>query len=256
MKYSKDIVFRGVELIQLWSKVSTVCRLKYAQGFVVGRKWPYSSSCPRRVIEPTLYTIICIPLSQGDPYAVDGMTLAMMPPVVAGAKKGARSLAIQRWASSAARRAGSIMTAASPSVEDVDDDGGFSDASLPWGGGDEGQDLDADELDLFSSLLAGSAGDPVMESVMESVETCGIDVDDMYNKALAALFAMPMDTDFSSPGALADPAASLGVVAPILLALKDDDEGDCGEDDSALIQDAFEGYLQCSGGTRMFDHIS
>jgi hypothetical protein len=134
-----------------------------------------------------------------------------------------------------------------------------------WGGG-KGQDLDAPspaffggggDGDLLSSLLAGFADDPIMENMMEIVKTCGIDVADMANKALAAFIMTPgvAGADFSSPKAFEDPAALLGLVAPILLALKDDDEGDCGEDDSSLIQDAFEGYLQCSGGTRMFDLI-
>ena len=192
----------------------------------------------------------------------------MVHPVVAVTKKGApRSLAIlQRWASSAgSRRAGGGQSSPSPSSE------AGSDFSLAWGvGGEDQEDLDAPSSaaffdgggglgdgDLFSSLLAGFADDPVVGGVVGGFEACGIDVADMTSKALAAFFATPgiADADFTSPGALADPAASLGLVAPILLALRDDDEGDCGEDDSSLIQAAFEGYLQCSGGTltRMLD---
>ena len=187
----------------------------------------------------------------------------MVHPVVAGTKKGTpRSLAIlQRWASSAgSRRAGGGQSSPSPSSE------AGSDFSLAWGvGGEDREDLDAPyppaffdggggglgDGDLFSSLLAGGfADDPIMAGVVGGVEACGIDVADMTGKALAAFVATPgiADADFAPPGALADPAASLGLVAPILLALRDDDEGDCGEDDSSLIQAAFEGYLQCSGG--------
>ena len=181
---------------------------------------------------------------QGNPHAVDEMTIAtMVHPVVAVTKEGARSSSAIR------RRASSSDRFADVGFADRDDPDAPSSAFFDGGGG-------LGDGDLFSSLLAGFADDPVVGGVVGGFEACGIDVADMTSKALAAFFATPGIADlFTSPGALADPAASLGLVAPILLALSDDDEGDCGEDDSSLIQAAFEGYLQCSGGTltRMFD---
>ena len=177
---------------------------------------------------------------QGNPHAVDEMTIAtMVHPVVAVTKEGARSSSAIR------RRASSSDRFADVGFADLDDPDAPSSAFFDGGGGVGG------DGDLFSSLLVGFADDPIMADVMEGLETCGIDVADMTNKALAAFFSTPgiADADFSSPGALADPAASLGLIAPILLALRDDDEGDCGENDSSVILDAFEGYLQCSGGT-------
>mmetsp|Transcript_15170 Transcript_15170/g.32929 ORF Transcript_15170/g.32929 Transcript_15170/m.32929 type:complete len:586 (-) Transcript_15170:79-1836(-) len=137
-----------------------------------------------------------------------------------------------------------------------EESGGDFDFLSAFGGGlGGGEDEESLGGDFFSNLLAGFGGedgdmdDKVMENmdeVMENMEQCGIDVADMETKALGAFLMSGASMDFSSP-------ESFGAFAPILLALKDDDEVDCTEYDLAKLVSASEEYLQCSGTNVFFD---
>ena len=129
------------------------------------------------------------------------------------------------------------------------------------GGFDFGGEGDEDDFDL-SGFGGGEGGfvlglgeawipgdDPMVDAIMENVESCGIDVTDMSNKAFGAFLmsGAGASTSSNSQSSLAMYRDLAMTYSPILLALKDDDEEECSSIDSAKILLASEEYLQCSG---------
>ena len=96
-------------------------------------------------------------------------------------------------------------------------------------GGEDGQDG-----------LGGFGDDPVLSGIMENLDKCGIDIQDMMSKVFAAVLMSGAGLDFTSP-------ESFQIGPSILFALKDDDELDCDVADTAEILIASEAFLQCSG---------
>lgn len=108
-----------------------------------------------------------------------------------------------------------------------------------WGEWDEGWDEPAD-----NEFLSAFGGDDKL------LEQCGIDADRMMNKAIGAYFlygsGLGFDSfDLSSPNQLA--SINIADVAPMILALKDDDEEDCTAADTTKLVIASKNYLECSG---------
>ena len=128
---------------------------------------------------------------------------------------------------------------------------GFDFFSSAFGGfGGEDEDESGGGLDFFSSAfggmgmgsMMGMAGeDDTIGDIMENMEHCGIDVADMATKALGAFFTISgPEMDFSSP-------ESYQAIAPVLVALKDDEEDDCERAEIDKMMFAFEEYLKCIG---------
>lgn len=151
-----------------------------------------------------------------------------------------------------------------------DESGGDFDFMSAFGGGGFGGGGGDDEsgagggFDFLSAIMGGGLGggdggedneegdDPAfVGEVMENMEKCGIDVGDMMMKALGAFMMSggAEDMDFSNP------TESFEAFAPILLALKDDDEVECEGDDIAKVLVASEEYIQCSGMNDFMDLI-
>jgi len=114
-------------------------------------------------------------------------------------------------------------------------------------GGDEDEETGGSFFSDFASGFGGDDDD--MDELMENMEKCGIDVSDMASKALGAFIMSGASMGFSSP-------ESFGAFAPILLALKDDDEVDCKVDDTAKLVLASEEYLQCTGMDELFLNLN
>lgn len=101
-------------------------------------------------------------------------------------------------------------------------------------------------------MLGGVGEDMDMEQFMESFEQCGIDVEEMSTKALGAFLLYGSDfadVDPTNPESF----PGLDKVAPLLLALKDNDEKACSEEESDKLVLASQNYLQCSGINNFFD---
>lgn len=93
----------------------------------------------------------------------------------------------------------------------------------------------------------GFGGDDMgLEALMENFEQCGVDVEEMTNKALGAYFLFGgafSNFDPSAPETFPGP----DTVGNILRSFKDDDEQDCGDSDMPQLLTASTDYLQCSG---------
>ena len=158
---------------------------------------------------------------------------------------------------------------AEESGDDVDMDSllsslGLSEEDMEFGGDGSGGFDFGDGGDLLSGFGGGEGDedvlgglgfdfgdDPMMDAIMGNTEKCGIDITDMSNKAFGAfLMSGGAGIDFDVP--LESPPLEMYrdlamTYNPILLALKDDDEEECGSIDSAKVLLASEEYLQCSG---------
>mmetsp|Transcript_28413 Transcript_28413/g.48313 ORF Transcript_28413/g.48313 Transcript_28413/m.48313 type:complete len:579 (-) Transcript_28413:86-1822(-) len=120
-------------------------------------------------------------------------------------------------------------------------EGGFFSSFL--GGGNDMDPESGD--DFFSALLGGGGGggDDVLGMFMQSFEQCGINVGDIAGKAMGAFFMYGSSFDMNSPSSF----IGFDTYQPILLALKDDDEEECSDADSASLVSASEEYLKCTG---------
>jgi len=137
-----------------------------------------------------------------------------------------------------------------------DDGNGFGgddfDFFSPFGGMGGGEDELSlgGGLDFFSAFgfggedgqdgLGGFGDDPVLSGIMENVDKCGIDIQEMMSKVFEAVLMSGAGLDFTSP-------ESFQVGPSILLALKDEDEVNCDVADTAEVLLASEAFLQCSG---------
>lgn len=112
-----------------------------------------------------------------------------------------------------------------------------------------GRDVSNEGLARKMQDLSSMLGDFVGEKFMGSIENCGIDVDDMYAKALSALMA--------NGSKLFDESATrhdkLKAEEAIIEALKDDDEEKCSNDEMKKIAAAKQNFLGCLGADNFLD---